>query len=128
MQFRVIQATRTVVAGARGSVSVVDGTFEDDVLLGDDHANTLREEEGRDGIHGRGRNDRIAGGSGAERLSGGAGADKIHGGSGRDRLDGGSGRDRLSGGPGADRIIGGSGRDRCLSPSTGAGARSCELS
>jgi Ca2+-binding RTX toxin-like protein len=103
------------------SIEIVIGTdtpYSHDVLLGDEHANTLR---------GRGGDDIISGHGGNDQLSGGAGRDKLRGGAGRDVLSGGSGNDDLSGGSGRDRNYGGPGQDRCTSPATGRLARSCEL-
>ncbi|WP_296820685.1 M10 family metallopeptidase C-terminal domain-containing protein [Brevundimonas sp.] len=56
----------------------------DDVLIGNEAANTLK------------------GGLGADRIDGGNGDDVLNGGSGDDILIGGAGRDRLLGGPGSD--------------------------
>ena len=103
------------------SIEIVIGTdspYFHDVLLGDEHANTLR---------GRGGDDIISGHGGNDQLSGGSGRDNLRGGAGRDVLSGGSNDDDLGGGAGRDRNYGGSGRDRCTSPATGRLARSCEL-
>lgn len=60
---------------------------------------------------GGGGNDVIIGNELANSLEGGAGADNISGGDGDDTLTGGSGNDILSGGAGSDTLIGGAGAD-----------------
>ena len=62
------------------SIENVQGSFADDVLIGDGKANVL------DGWFG---NDHIVGGGGADTLSGGEGADIIEGGGDGDTIDGG---------------------------------------
>jgi Ca2+-binding RTX toxin-like protein len=70
----------------------LDGTVDDDTLMGAGAADRIRGLRGEDMIQGLG------------------GADTLRGGHGGDTVDGGAGDDRLNGGPGADRLIGGAGR------------------
>ena len=92
--------------------AAIDGTGNalDNVITGNDAANTL--------VGGAG-DDRLVGGAGADTLDGGLGNDRLIGGAGPDILDGGAGNDRLIGGAGADTLRGGAGNDRLIG---GAGA------
>lgn len=69
------------------------GNALDDLISGNEGANSLNGMAGRD------------------RLSGGAGNDTLLGGSGNDQLKGGAGDDLIDGGPGSDKAWGGSGAD-----------------
>src|SRR5262245_63274880 len=60
------------------------GSYFDDVLEGDDQANSIFGLEGNNVIRGGGGNDQLFGGSGNDTFYGGAGADKIDGGGGID--------------------------------------------
>ena len=71
----------------------VVGSRFDDVLTGNEEANTLQ------------------GLAGADELNGDEGDDTLSGGEGDDVLDGGDEDDTLEGGPGADTLIGGTGVD-----------------
>jgi Ca2+-binding RTX toxin-like protein len=81
---------------------VLNGTSEDDVIVG------LR---GNDTINGLGGNDSICGGLGLDELSGGDGDDRIFGGNGNDAIAGDFGLDSLWGGQGWDRLFGGPDKD-----------------
>jgi Ca2+-binding RTX toxin-like protein len=83
--------------------SRIRGTARDDVLRGNDRANT---------IIGLGGDDRLSGGPGRDLLRGDSDRDLLDGGRGNDRLYGGTGRDTLVGQSGDDRLFGGSGNDR----------------
>jgi Ca2+-binding RTX toxin-like protein len=73
----------------------IDGTRENDLILGSSANDTIK---------GEGGNDCILGGAGDDTLSGGPG---------NDILMGGAGNDTLSGGPGNDILMGGAGFDIC---------------
>jgi Ca2+-binding RTX toxin-like protein len=80
----------------------LEGSGFDDVLKGDERANTLAGGAG---------GDTLAGGDGRDNLEGGTGADKLIGGARVDRLDGGAHNDTLFGGAGIDVLTGGGGGD-----------------
>jgi Ca2+-binding RTX toxin-like protein len=83
----------------------------DNVILGDDNANTLTGTNGRDLILGFGGADTITGSNGNDCLSGGDGNDNIQGGNNKDIVLGGANDDTLSGGTDDDYIDGGPGND-----------------
>ena len=90
------------------SVEGLGGSYFDDILYGDNFANTIYGGNGflddsDDRLFGRGGNDTIAGYGGNDTLDGGTGADLLAGGIGNDTLMGGAGADYLSGGTGTDR-------------------------
>lgn len=93
-------------AGEADSVAVdieaVYGGSGDDVLVGNNRANSL---------DGRAGNDEIYGGAGDDGLNGGAGNDSLFGEVGDDILYGDVGDDVLDGGPNADRFSGAEGND-----------------
>jgi Ca2+-binding RTX toxin-like protein len=66
---------------------------------------TLRGDQGDDGLDGGEGNDLLLGGQGADGLSGGPGDDTLEGGDGNDSLSGGGGADRLFGGNGDDTVF-----------------------
>lgn len=78
------------------AIENVAGSAFDDLLRGNDGANTLT---GLDG------NDTLLGMGGADMLLGGAGDDRLVGGDGDDVLIGGAGFDAMTGGAGADRFV-----------------------
>ena len=82
--------------------AVLDGTQEDDRLIGGAHDNVYR---------GLGGDDVLDGGLGDDFLEGGPDDDQLIGGKGDDQLIGGKGHDRLIPGSGTDAIDGGSDRD-----------------
>ena len=95
-------------AGDRLSgIENIEGSNHNDVLTGDDGANTLYGGNGLDTLHGGGGEDRLSGGDGSDFLTGGSGIDIIRGGDGNDLIDAGTGRDIISGGAGNDTIYGG---------------------
>jgi Ca2+-binding RTX toxin-like protein len=93
---------RDTLIGVEGA----SGTFSDDLLIGDAHANAFTGLVGSDTLIGGGGNDQLKGGAGRgeNRLLGGAGDDRLAGGDHDDVLVGGSGRDRLRGREGNDRL------------------------
>ncbi|MEM9213209.1 MAG: Calx-beta domain-containing protein [Cyanobacteria bacterium P01_F01_bin.150] len=70
-------------------IEQIEGSFYDDVLIGDDTKN---------GLVGLGGNDEIDGNGGKDVLDGGAGDDTLRGGDDKDTLAGGAGADFLQGG------------------------------
>jgi Ca2+-binding RTX toxin-like protein len=80
------------------SLSLIDGTPGDDILVG---------AEGDSFILGLGGDDTIQGGPGNDWLDGGAGGDHLRGDDGDDTLLGGAGNDTLQGSPGNDWLDGG---------------------
>jgi Ca2+-binding RTX toxin-like protein len=93
------------------SVENVIGGSGDDIMFGNDVANTLIGGGGDDEIHGGGGDDVLDGDVGSDYLSGDAGLDELYGGVGDDTLDGRGGADELFGGDGNDTLDGGGGID-----------------
>jgi RTX calcium-binding nonapeptide repeat (4 copies) len=89
----------------------INGSKEDDLLLGDDRSNGISGKGGNDQLFGQGSFDVLDGGSGNDRLSGGDDGDRLFGNRGNDTLIGGSGDDTLYGDAGNDRLRGGAGND-----------------
>jgi Ca2+-binding RTX toxin-like protein len=98
-------------------IEVLQGSFQDDLLIGDAGDNELRGRSGSDVLIGGAGNDRLEGEasydeiSGDDSLFGGEGDDALRGGGGNDILIGGAGDDGFNGGEGADIIDGGDGND-----------------
>ncbi|WP_447764649.1 peroxidase family protein [Sphingopyxis panaciterrae] len=70
---------------AAGTAAInLAGNALDDVIFGNEGANTLTGGDGNDRLNGAGGVDQLLGGSGNDRLSGGTGADTMNGGSGDD--------------------------------------------
>ena len=88
------------------------GGAGDDVLVGNDLANTLTGGVGADELYGGENNDDLLGGDGDDILVGDAGGDTLHGDKGNDSVDGGIGPDKLYGGAGIDTLTGGAGMDQ----------------
>ncbi len=84
---------------------MLNGTPEEDSLLGVETNDQLAGAEGDDFLHGGGGHDEISGGTGDDGLFGGDGDDQIEGGEGKDLLIGGAGNDTLTGGSGADVFV-----------------------
>lgn len=116
----------------------IEGTPDDDTLVGTSLGESITAFEGNDVVTALGGNDtlslgagddwadagdgddqvlagdghdRVSGGNGADRLEGGNGNDQLFGDAGADYLDGGAGDDTLSGGAGNDSLNGGDGND-----------------
>ena len=86
------------------------GTIHEDVLTGDDNANSIvGGDETQGGANAEG--DTIRGGGGNDTVRGGVGEDFIYGDAGDDCLDGGDWDDRLYGGTGDDTLDAGDHRD-----------------
>jgi Ca2+-binding RTX toxin-like protein len=82
------------------------GTAGNDLITGNELANTLDGRGGSNELHGLGGNDTLIGGPDGNLLFGEDGNDQLYGGAGGDALDGGPGNDRLEGGGGDDRLWG----------------------
>lgn len=78
------------------SIEEIQGSFFDDVLIGNAEDN---------GVFGDAGNDKIYGAGGNDTMIGGAGNDAVYGNAGNDWIDGGIGIDYLVGGAGNDRFI-----------------------
>ena len=87
------------------------GSEHGDILRGNNGNNQLDGGDGNDDLYGSGGDDVLLGGAGDDRLYAGIGDDRLEGGSGNDSLSGDGGNDALSGGAGADRLDGGNGID-----------------
>lgn len=87
---------------------VLNGTPNDDHLIGTDFADDISGLAGNDIIEGLGGDDVIDGGDGNDTIDGGDGVDDINGGDGNDTIDGGLGQDYIDGGAGDDLIRAGS--------------------
>jgi Ca2+-binding RTX toxin-like protein len=90
--------TTGVVTGGGGKDRLVDviglsGSNFNDVLTGDDGANTLIGNDGKDRLDGGGGIDTVMGGDGNDIISAGAGDDILTGGAGNDKLQGDAGTD-----------------------------------
>ncbi len=92
----------------------IEGTGENDTLLGANTNDLIKGFSGDDLIRGSAGRDIVVGANGDDTLFGGDGRDKAYAGAGDDVLYGGRGNDRLAGGEGNDNITGGSGRDTLI--------------
>jgi len=86
-----------------------DASEFEDVITGDDGANSLSGLGGNDSINGLGGDDEIFGDDGSDSLFGGWGDDQLVGGLGDDALYGQGDNDYLVGGAGDDTLVGGTG-------------------
>ncbi|WP_037306715.1 CHRD domain-containing protein [Ruegeria halocynthiae] len=77
------------------SIENVEGSNDDDLILGDENDNVLNGNDGDDTIRGLAGNDVLNGGAGNDILEGGADNDTLVGGLGNDQLDGGEGIDTV---------------------------------
>ena len=99
----------------------IEGSKDDDNLIGSETVERIDGFAGDDTIDGVGGNDTVNGGDGSDRilgsstgndsLFGGNGNDIINSGNGTDILNGGSGNDRLTSAGGDDTLNGGNGKD-----------------
>jgi Ca2+-binding RTX toxin-like protein len=86
---------------------MIQGTPEDDTLIGYFSDDIIRGLAGNDKLYGRAGDDTIEGGTGNDSLYGEAGNDLLLGGDDIDYLSGGEGDDTLDGGTGNDYLYGG---------------------
>jgi hypothetical protein len=86
-------------------MSVINGTNQNDTLLGTRIADSINGSNGNDSLYGLGGDDQLDGSNGNDTLRGGIGNDKLLGGNGNDRLYAGKGRDTLTGGNGDDIFV-----------------------
>ncbi len=93
------------------NVENVIGTDHDDVIYGNDDANSIKGGEGDDIINGRAGEDTLVGGRGDDKLHADEGNTWLIGGAGRDSLYGGIDDDVLMGKDGANILSGGAGAD-----------------
>lgn len=91
--------------------NVVDGTSNNDVLIGTNADDLIRGFDGDDIIIGQAGNDCLIGGNGDDTVIAGAGNDAITGNQGNDLLFGAAGDDRILGGQDNDVLFGGLGDD-----------------
>ena len=92
-------------------MATIDGTTQDDNLVGTSDADTMNGLDGRDFLQGGDGDDRIYGGAGRDRLYGDNGNDVIFGGDDGDTLVSGAGEDELHGEAGDDTFWAGGGDD-----------------
>ena len=91
--------------------SIVDGTSNDDNLIGGDGKDKISGFNGQDILNGLAGDDELDGGNGDDKLFGGDGNDSLLGGSEQDQLFGDAGDDLLDGGSGDNTLTGGFGAD-----------------
>ena len=89
----------------------LEGTINDDTLIGGDGNDSIFGQDGNDSIFGGGGNDIIDGANGNDSIDGGEGNDTLIGFFGDDSINGGSGDDILIGFSGSNILIGGEGND-----------------
>ncbi|MEL6566909.1 MAG: hypothetical protein AAFQ22_00720 [Pseudomonadota bacterium] len=89
----------------------IRGNSSDETLNGTNQNDKLLGRGGDDILNGGDGDDLLKGGGGKDTLNGGNGADTLKGGGGRDTLDGGAGDDILDGGRGADTLVWSGGND-----------------
>ncbi len=83
----------------------INGGNGDDILFGEGGADIINGNGGDDGLIGGAQSDTLNGGGGADLLIGNGGADTLNGDGGTDTIEGGNGNDVIDGGGGADLII-----------------------
>ncbi|MBL8381860.1 MAG: matrixin family metalloprotease, partial [Burkholderiales bacterium] len=106
-----VQVADTVFIHASSVIERAAGSAGNDVVIGNQAANTLTGGAGNDVIDGGDAADWINGNTGNDTLAGGHGNDTLIGGKDNDSLDGGDGGDSLSGNRGHDTLAGGAGAD-----------------
>ena len=115
-----VDTLSTVYISIGTTIENAIGTSWDDIMYGEEGANTISGLDGNDTIKALGGNDLVLAGlgndfvygqNGNDNLSGGAGNDMIFGENGQDKLYGNSGNDQLEGGAGMDWFEGGAGDD-----------------
>ncbi len=98
-------------ANLLASMTLIEGTTGDDLLIGNSIANEINAFEGQDTLMGGLEADTLNGGSGNDSLLGEDGVDILNGDEGDDILLGNLGNDHLFGGDGDDSLDGGDGND-----------------
>lgn len=113
IEYQITDGEFSVNQSAHFSVvkSFIEGTDNDDLLVGTMCADDIAGGEGDDNIDGRAGHDTVFGGDGADHIVAGAGDDTVFGGNGHDIIFGGAGNDHISGGAGNDRLHGDEGDD-----------------
>jgi Ca2+-binding RTX toxin-like protein len=96
------------------ATSIVDGTGNDDNLIGGDGKDKISGFNGQDILNGLAGDDELDGGNGDDKLFGGDGNDSLLGGREQDQLFGDAGDDLLKGESGDDKLFGGVGNDSLL--------------
>ena len=86
-------------------MSLINGTNQNDTLLGTREADSIFGANGNDSLYGLVGDDQLDGGNGNDTLRGGTGNDKLLGGNGNDRLYADKGQDTLTGGNGDDIFV-----------------------
>ena len=92
-------------------MALINGTSDNDTLVGGVLKDTLNGLKGDDLLQGLGENDRLIGEDGEDTLEGGSGNDLLYGGDDDDLLMGGAGNDTLAGEDDDDTLKGGDGAD-----------------
>ena len=100
------------------SIENLEGSYFNDLLIGDDGANILSGLSGNDQLYGRLGDDTLDGGEGNNNLDAGEGNNTIKAGSGNDGIYAGSGNDVIDAGAGDNRIFAGEGKNEIT---TGSG-------
>ena len=100
-----------ILADTLSSIENVVGSFEGDIITGNNQDNILRGNRGNDTIYGGDGDDSLFGARHSDTLHGGDGDDSLFGGRHSDTLNGGDGDDVLSGGRHSDALHGGDGDD-----------------
>lgn len=106
-----VNNTKQTITGETTTDETIDGTIEDDILVGGDGNDTINGDKGDDIIIGGAGDDDINGGIGDDVIIGGEGDDNIKGSAGDDIVNGGNGDDFIRGGTGDDVLDGGEGND-----------------
>src|SRR5262245_49505813 len=109
-----LSVTITNVVGVSpppSNAATINGTDEEDNLVGLTGTNNLQGFGGNDTLASGSGDDVLDGGDGNDRLAGENGNDQLYGGSGNDTLDGEKGDGLLDGGRGNDNLSGGLGND-----------------
>src|SRR5918999_2154447 len=101
--------------------ALIDGTDEDDNIVGSDGDDIIDAGDGNDYVCGAAGDDDIAGGDGGDVLRGDTGDDDIDGGPDSDTVSGGGGNDTVSGGDQYDIQLGGDGDDVMIAIHDGIG-------
>lgn len=86
-------------------MSTINGTNQNDTLIGTCEADRIEGLNGNDSLYGLVGDDQLDGSNGNDTLQGGTGNDRLNGGNGSDRNYAGKGRDPLTGGNGDDIFV-----------------------